>query len=91
MAGSASAYALRVRPELKAYAEYSTIGLELAASVLLGLFGGMWLDTRYGTKWCALAGFALGIGIGARAILRAARKMRVEAEREGRDDEGDRP
>ena len=87
-------YARGVRPELKAYAEYSTIGLELAASVLLGLFGGMWLDTRYGTKWFALAGFALGIGIGARAIVRAARKMRVEAEREereGRDDGGDRP
>lgn len=83
-----------MRPAFKAYAEYSTIGLELAASVLLGLFGGMWLDTRFGTKYLALLGFALGVGIGFRAILRAAGKMRREAEREERaegDDDGDRP
>lgn len=83
-----------MQPGLKAYAEYSTIGLELAASVLLGLFGGMWLDRRWGTSYCALIGFGVGIAIGARAIVRVAKKMRVEAEREereGGDDGDDRP
>ena len=80
-----------VRPGFKSYAQYSTVGLELAASILLGLFGGRWLDQRYGTHWIAMVGILLGAVIGFRAILRAAREMAKEAAREERDDEDKRP
>ncbi|MDD4004813.1 MAG: AtpZ/AtpI family protein [Elusimicrobiaceae bacterium] len=55
--------------------DYLQIGLELAASALLGLFAGMWLDSRFGTgPWCVLCGSALGIGIGLYNAIRQALK-----------------
>jgi len=60
---------------------YSTVGLELVVSVFLGLFGGRWLDQRYGTSFFALLGFVLGVVIGFRAIWRAAKRMERDAER----------
>lgn len=44
---------------------YAQIGLELAGAVLLGFFGGYWLDRRLGTlPWLTLAGAAAGIAGG---------------------------
>lgn len=80
-----------MRPGFKAYAQYSTVGLELASAILLGLFGGRWLDQRYGTTWMGLTGMLLGALIGFRAILRAAKEMSKDAEREERDDGDKRP
>jgi F0F1-type ATP synthase assembly protein I len=45
--------------------QYAQIGLELAAAVLLGFFGGWWLDRRLGTlPWLTLAGALAGIAGG---------------------------
>jgi F0F1-type ATP synthase assembly protein I len=50
----------------------SSVGLELAISVLLGLFGGRWLDGRLGTEpWLMLVGICVGFAAGMRAIVRA--------------------
>lgn len=52
---------------------YAQIGLELAGAVLLGLFGGWWLDRRFGTlPWLTLAGALLGLAAG---FYRVAREL----------------
>ncbi len=64
---------------------YGTLGLEIVFSMLLGLFGGKWLDERYGTRWIFWAGLAFGIALSVRAVQRAMKLMRVAAEREERE------
>ncbi|OGS13065.1 MAG: hypothetical protein A2234_09710 [Elusimicrobia bacterium RIFOXYA2_FULL_58_8] len=45
--------------------KYAQIGLELAAGVLLGFWGGYWLDKKLGTlPWLTLAGAASGLTAG---------------------------
>ena len=75
----------------KALATYGTVGLELSMSVLVGLFGGRWIDGKLGTNVFALLGFAIGVITGFRFLwvaLQAAQReaAREEAEeRRGRD------
>lgn len=64
---------------------YGTLGLEIVFSMLLGLFGGKWLDERYGTRWIFWAGLAFGVALSVRAVQRAMKIMRVAAEKEERE------
>jgi F0F1-type ATP synthase assembly protein I len=53
------------RGALGGAALYAAAGFELAASVLLGLFGGQWLDRRLGTApLFLLVGVLLGMAAG---------------------------
>ena len=76
----------------KALATYGTVGLELSGSILLGLFGGRWLDGKLGTEGFALAGFGLGLVTGFRFLWQALKSAQKEAaaeeaaERRLRDD-----
>jgi ATP synthase protein I len=55
--------------------------MEVALSVVVGLFGGQWLDKKLGTGgWLTWVGFAYGLAAAARAIYRAVRKSTREAE-----------
>lgn len=65
----------------KGVGSYATVGLELALSVLFGLFVGRWLDERFGTQWLALVGFGLGAAAGFRAVYRAVQRANRDAER----------
>ena len=50
---------------LKSPASYAGLGIQLAASILLGLYAGQWLDTRLGTAPLMLIlGVFLGAGAG---------------------------
>ncbi len=63
---------------------YTTVGLELAVSIVLGLLGGNWLDEKFGTEpWLALLGLAFGTVAGFRFVWRAAKGMKNEALRDG--------
>lgn len=67
----------------KAYAVYSTVGIEFALSIFFGLFVGRWADGKLGTgSALALFGFFVGAAAGFRAIWRAAMRMQRDAERE---------
>ena len=45
--------------------QFVGLGFELVVPLLLGLFGGQWLDRRYGTApWLLLAGVILGAVVG---------------------------
>lgn len=65
------------------YFLYSTVGLELVLSVLVGLFGGRWLDQKLNAGGVlTITGFALGTVAGFRSLWRAARRMEREAARQ---------
>lgn len=64
-----------------------TLGLELVVGIALGLFGGNWLDKRFGTSpWFTLVGLTYGIAAGARAIYRALKKANRELEKIDREE-----
>ncbi len=55
--------------------------MEVVLSVVVGLFGGQWLDKKLGTGgWLTWIGFAYGLAAAARAIYRAVQKSNREAE-----------
>ena len=65
----------------KGVGRYGSVGLELALSVLVGLFGGQWLDKHFGTHGIlTLVGLAYGLAAGARAVWRALKSANREAE-----------
>ena len=85
-----------LQQDWKALGSYGTLGMEIALSVVVGLFGGQWLDRKLNTggvlTW---VGFAYGLAAAGRAIYRAVRKSNREAEehdrreREARNDYDD--
>jgi ATP synthase protein I len=63
-----------------------TIGLEVVLSIAFGFFGGRWLDGKFGTEpYLAVLGFCFGIGAAVRAFMRAAAEMKIQADREERE------
>ena len=57
--------------EKENYWQYAQIGLELAGAVLLGFWGGWWLDKKLGTApWLMLGGAAAGLGGGFYMVAR---------------------
>ncbi len=67
----------------KSAGSYSTVGLELAISVILGLLAGQWLDRKLSAGgWLTAIGFGFGLAAGARAVYRALQAANRQAERE---------
>jgi F0F1-type ATP synthase assembly protein I len=60
--------------------------LELALSILFGLYVGQWLDERFsGGGWYSAIGFGFGLAAGGRAVYRALKKANREAERQAEE------
>jgi F0F1-type ATP synthase assembly protein I len=73
-----------MRQDFKGLGTYGTVGLEFGLSVLFGLWGGQWLDKKFGTTpWLTLIGIVFGTAAGVRALIRAHR----QAQRELKDEE----
>jgi ATP synthase protein I len=71
----------------KSAGSYSTVGLEFALSVILGLFVGQWLDKKLSTNgWMTAVWLCFGIVAGARAVWRALQRANREAEEAERKD-----
>ena len=52
-------------------------------SILVGFFGGRWLDAKVGAHgWLTIIGFGFGVAAGFLSVYRAAVKMRRETEAE---------
>jgi F0F1-type ATP synthase assembly protein I len=65
------------------------VGLQFAASIILFLFAGQWLDRKLGTApWFLIIGVFLGAGAGFHSLYRKlmAAQAREEAERKARRD-----
>lgn len=72
------------------YARYTNIafsfGITLTAGILLGFYGGSWLDRRWGTApWLMIAGILLGIGLGFYSLLSELRVLEREQKRRTTD------
>lgn len=71
-----------MQPYWKGFGSYGSVGLELALSVLVGLFGGRWLDSKLGTApWLTWIGLGFGIVAGYRSIWRALKQANREAKK----------
>jgi ATP synthase protein I len=69
--------------KLKDLGNYGTVGLEFGLSVLVGLFGGQWLDRKLHTDpWLTFIGMGFGIAAGVRTLWRAAQRAQKEIEAE---------
>jgi F0F1-type ATP synthase assembly protein I len=72
-----------VQQQWKGFGSYGTVGLEIVLSVLVGWFGGRWLDQRLGTApWLMVAGIGFGIAAGYRSLWWALKRAEREDERE---------
>jgi ATP synthase protein I len=70
----------------KGVGRYGTVGLELALSVLVGLFAGQWLDKKLGAHGIlTLLGLGYGLLAGGRAVWRALKQANREAEEQERE------
>jgi len=62
---------------LKELAYYSSLGFQVALSIVLGLAAGVYLDRRFAMQpWLTLVGLAMGIAAGFRNIGLAIKKQR---------------
>jgi ATP synthase protein I len=61
---------------------YSYVGIFFGVAVVLGLFGGRWLDHRWHTEpWLTLVGVVIGVASGFRELYRLSKKALREEER----------
>lgn len=61
----------RRRDGLRSYLRFLHLGTQLALTILLGVFGGIWLDGKLGTEPIAtVLGSLVGIGIGLGIVIR---------------------
>ncbi len=65
----------------------SAIGIELALSIVIGFFGGQWIDGKLGTGFVKWIGFVLGVAAGFKSLYRLARNQaRIERDRDQNDE-----
>jgi hypothetical protein len=75
-----------LRPDWRGTGSLSTIGLEVALSIVLPLVAGNWADGKLHTgPWLALLGFGFGFAAAVRAMVRAWREMQAIAAKEERE------
>ena len=75
-----------VKPDWKSAGSYSTVGLELGLSVVVGLLFGQWLDEKLGTGGImTMVWFGFGLAAGGRAVYQALQRANREAERRTED------
>ncbi|HBF12460.1 MAG TPA: hypothetical protein DDW49_03575 [Deltaproteobacteria bacterium] len=59
---------------LVTYGLYSAVGIQMVVSVVLGLYAGKWLDSRWNTEpWLMVAGVVLGAVLGFYNLIRLLR------------------
>ena len=74
------------RKQLQVAARFGSAGLELALAIVVGYFGGRFLDGRLGTApYLAYSGLTLGIVAGFRNLFQVARKAQRQADRTSND------
>lgn len=66
----------------RTYALFSGVALEFGASVAAGVYGGQWLDEKFGTEpWLVVLGVMLGSATGFYLLYKALVKNKAENDR----------
>jgi ATP synthase protein I len=66
----------------------SSVGIELALSVVLGMFAGRWLDGKLGSApWLTIGCLMIGFAAGLRSIMRTMDRAARSADRSSTEDE----
>jgi ATP synthase protein I len=59
------------------------VGIEVAVAIVIGTFGGQWVDRRFGTApWFTIIGFVAGVGAAIKALVRVTREYRKRLQEE---------
>ena len=67
--------------QLNAFARVGALGIELAISTVIGLLGGLWLDSKLSTKpWLTLVGLILGVFAGFRSLYLTAKQQQSQTQ-----------
>jgi len=75
-----------MRAEYKAIGDFGTLGLEIVLCILVGVFGGRWIDGKLGTDQAfTIFGFVCGLGAAGKALLRSLREMKEVTAKEERE------
>jgi hypothetical protein len=74
----------------KEYGRYGSVGIELVASIMLGYYGGHWLDAKIagGHGYLSAVGFLIGVYAGFRVLFLTAKQIERDVERAERRDRG---
>lgn len=76
-----------MKDQYKAVGSWGTLGLEIVLSVMLGFFGGRWLDSKLGTDpYLGVLGFFFGCGAAVKSILRTMSEMKAITAREEKEE-----
>ncbi|MEW6540372.1 MAG: AtpZ/AtpI family protein [Bacillota bacterium] len=76
---------------MRAFALGSTIAVQFAVSLVLGILGGRYLDELWGTgPWLLLLGLLLGLAAGTMGIYRTVSRFMPNKESGGGKDKDDR-
>jgi F0F1-type ATP synthase assembly protein I len=68
------------------------VGIEIAAAVAIGYFGGNYLDHKFGTQpWLMYLGLFAGVGAAIKALVRVSRAYRRDFGGKRDDGSGPRP
>lgn len=66
----------------KDHVAITTLGLEFAVAVAMGVGVGFWLDKKWGsTPWAMVAGVMLGFALGMYIIVKESRRLAPSPER----------
>jgi ATP synthase protein I len=66
----------------------SAVGLEIAVAIIIGYFGGQYLDRRLGVApWLTWVGFGAGVGASIKALVRVVRSYKKSLQ----EDPGEQP
>ena len=65
--------------DLKKFGHFSSIGVEMAVFLVLGVKAGQWADARLGTQFMTLVGVAFGLFAGFRSLFKLVARMRRES------------
>ena len=69
------------KPVFNAYLRYSSLGIEMVLGVLVGVWLGQWADKHWAiAPWGTLGGMVLGLGVAAKAVVRAVKQASKDAD-----------
>ena len=64
-------------------ASAGAVGIEIAVAIVIGYFGGQYLDRKLGVApWLTWVGFAAGVGAGIKALIRVVRNYNKSLEKD---------